>query len=136
MSIGVNVCKYLIKILSKAWSECHKKFTHITINEIHHKNKKDAPSGTALMFAELIKQNYLNLENNIEFNSKRIGTVKGKHQVIFANDLEELSIIHKVKDRKIFATGSLLAAKWLFDNKLHLAPKLYNFSDVLNIISL
>lgn len=158
MSVGVNICKYLIGSFSRLWSEYQQnnQDTLISIKEVHHKHKKDAPSGTALSIADLINKNFLyNYQNNsraldkkqpipINFISKRLGDVKGTHQVTFRNIFEEISIKHKVKDRSIFAYGALLVAKWLYSkvNKtnrhaMHSESEqtyeLYNFFHVMEL---
>lgn len=174
MSLGVNICKYLIGYLSKLWSKYYNEIetTCINIKETHHKHKKDAPSGTALSIASLINKNFINILNKqtqeeqpnlnpmqeerrnlnqiydqhrvqqqvqeqVKIISKRLGEVKGKHQVTFSNMFEEIRIQHTVKDRSIFAYGALLAAKWLIEHKInfvdHSAYELYNFFHVMEL---
>ncbi len=128
MSIGANICYYLLHSLSKLWfNKQDQKIVEVT--EVHHKNKKDSPSGTALKMAEIIKQSYLNDDLQIKFISKRIGNVKGRHQVKFINPYEELIIRHNVKNRTTFAKGALLAAKWIINKP----NKLYSLLDVINV---
>ncbi len=138
MSLGANICKYLIGSLSKLWSEHHIKETLIEIKETHHKHKKDQPSGTALSMADLINKNFLAKQKvPINFISKRIGEVKGEHQVTFSNIFEEIIIKHNVLDRSIFAYGALLAAKWLVQYKINHSTnqpyELYNFFHVMDL---
>ncbi|MFO1129938.1 MAG: dihydrodipicolinate reductase C-terminal domain-containing protein [Rickettsiales bacterium] len=75
------------------------------ILDIHHMHKKDSPSGTAKLLGNLFK--------NPTYESKRVGTEIGTHQITFANEIEEISFIHKTKDRSIYATAALEIAKWL-----------------------
>lgn len=138
MSIGANICKYLIGSLSKLWSKHHIDETLIEIKETHHKHKKDKPSGTALSMADLINKNFLAKEKvPINFISERIGEVKGEHKVTFSNIFEEIIIKHNVLDRSIFAYGALLAAKWLAQHKINhhtnQSYELYNFFHVMDL---
>lgn len=128
MSISANIGYYLLEILTKLWTNNIDNHQLIEIIDIHHKHKKDMPSGTALKMGDIIKTCG---SNNLKINyiSKRIGNVKGKHQIKFASLSEELIIKHNIKHRKSFAEGALLAAKWLFNQP----KKLYNFSDLLKI---
>ncbi len=129
MSVGANICQYLLACLSKLLEKNQQAKTTIVIKEVHHKNKRDSPSGTALRMADIIKNNFSYHNNIIKFVSNRIGQVKGRHQVNFSNKFEEISIKHNVKNRSVFAAGSLLAAKWLIKQK---SNKLYNFLDIVN----
>lgn len=131
LSIGINLCSNLLNLLAKLWSKYYKDIVKIIINETHHQQKKDSPSGTALMLASILEKSLENTNANITINSKRIGKVKGTHEIIFTNDLEEIRLTHKVKQRKIFAKGALMAAAWLFYNKHNLEPKLYSFADLI-----
>lgn len=124
MSIGVNICYMLLENLSNKWSYYFPQSQTVDILEVHHKHKKDAPSGTALKMAEIIAQYNL----KVNFTSKRIGEIKGKHQVVFNNPFETIIIKHQVKDRNVFAKGAVLAAKWLINK----SEKLYSFSDLLS----
>jgi 4-hydroxy-tetrahydrodipicolinate reductase len=126
MSISANISYYLLELLTKLWVNNINNHKLIEITDIHHKHKKDMPSGTALKMGDIIKTCSA---NNLKINyvSKRIGNVKGKHQIKFASLSEELIIKHNIKHRKSFAEGALLAAKWL----LNQPKKLYNFSDII-----
>ena len=102
-SIGMNLVYKLIKIMSKTnniFSDYEFK-----LHEIHHTNKKDAPSGTALSWNEWLS------DSNIEITSERTGDVVGDHELVLETPFEDISIRHKAKDRKIFASGALWAAK-------------------------
>lgn len=133
MSVGANICNYLLACISKLSAKNGQFDSKIIIKEVHHKHKLDAPSGTAVKMAEIIKKNFAILEDNhsIQFISKRIGNVKGRHQVKFANKFEEIIINHNVKNRSVFANGALLAAKWLVNKDK--PYKLYSLLDVMNL---
>ena len=141
MSLGVNLLMYLTEIASKSLG---KNFLS-KIYEVHHKQKKDYPSGTALMlgkgiatgknkeFYSLIGKKYLNKKsfpygNKINFNSIRKGKIIGEHEVKFSSGKEIVTLNHESFDRALYSEGALIAAKWLFSKK----PGLYSMRDVLN----
>ena len=141
MSLGVNLLMYLTEIASKSLD---KKFLS-KVYEVHHKHKKDYPSGTALMlgkgiakgkgkeFYSLIGKKYLNKKffpygNKINFNSIRKGEVIGEHEVTFSSGKEIVSLNHKSFDRALYSEGALAAAKWLANKK----PGLYSMRNLLN----
>ena len=113
--------------------------------EVHHKHKKDHPSGTALMLGKgiaigknkdlnrLIGKKYLNKKSfpngkKINFNSMRKGEVVGEHEVKFSSGKEIITLNHEAFDRALYSEGALTAAKWLMRKK----PGLYSMRDVLN----
>jgi 4-hydroxy-tetrahydrodipicolinate reductase len=124
-SLGVNVLRGLVeqaaRLLGPDWD--------IEILEMHHKAKRDAPSGTALLLgaaAALGRDSALDdlarfdrmaggarEEGTIGFASLRGGTVAGEHQVIFAGEGERIELGHRADSRMIFARGALRAALWL-----------------------
>ena len=123
MSLGVNLCYDLLascaKVTGTDWQ--------VAISEIHHKQKKDAPSGTALKMGEVIT-NHSGIEKSaIQFNSIRAGDAVGEHTVLFVGDGERIEIIHRASSRLAFAKGALMAAKWLQGKK----PGLYSMQDVI-----
>ena len=141
MSIGVNLLMYLTEIAS---SSLDKNFLS-KIYEVHHKYKKDYPSGTALMlgkgiadgkkknFYNLLGKKYLNKKsfpysNKINFNSIRKGEIIGEHEVKFSNGKEIITLNHEAFDRKLYSDGALAAAKWLMKKK----SGLYTMRDLLN----
>ena len=141
MILGVNLLMYLTEIASKSLG---KNFLS-KIYEVHHKQKKDYPSGTALMlgkgiatgknkeFYSLIGKKYLNKKsfpygNKINFNSIRKGKIIGEHEVKFSSGKEIVTLNHESFDRALYSEGALIAAKWLFSKK----PGLYSMRDVLN----
>ena len=141
MSLGVNLLVYLTEIASRSLG---KNFLS-KIYEVHHKNKKDYPSGTALMlgqgiaigknrqFNKLMGKKLQNKKsfpygNKINFNSLRKGNIIGEHEVKFSNGKEVISLNHESFDRALFAEGALTASKWLMKKK----PGLYSMRNVLN----
>jgi len=141
MSLGINLLMYLTEIASKSLS---KKFLS-KVFEIHHKHKKDHPSGTALMLGKgiakgknkslqgLIGKKFLNKKSfpygkKINFNSFRRGKVIGEHEVKFSSGKEIITLNHEAFDRTLYSEGALTAAKWLINKK----PGLYSMRNVLN----
>ena len=141
MSLGVNLLMYLTEIAAKSLND-----NFLTkVFEVHHRNKKDHPSGTALMLGKgiaigknkdlykLMGKRYLNKKNfpfgkKINFNSVRKGSVVGKHEVSFSSGKEIVSLNHEAFDRALFAEGALTAARWIISKK----PGLYSMRNVLN----
>ena len=141
MSLGINLLMYLTEIAS---SSLGKNFLS-KVFEIHHKHKKDYPSGTALMlgkgiaigknknFYNLLGKKYLNKKtfpygNKINFNSIRKGEIIGKHEVKFSSGKEIITLNHEAFDRALYSEGALTAAKWLMNKR----PGLYSMRDVMN----
>ena len=141
MSLGVNLLMYLTEITSKSLNN---NFLS-KVFEVHHRNKKDHPSGTALMlgkgiaigknkdFYRLVGKKYLNKKSfpygkKINFNSMRKGSVIGEHEVSFSSGKEIVSLNHEAFDRALFAEGALTAARWIKGKK----PGLYSMRNVLN----
>ncbi len=141
MSIGVNLLMYLTEIASKSLG---KKFLS-KVYEVHHRHKKDFPSGTALMlgkgiavgknknFYSMVGKKYLNKKSfpygkKINFNSIRKGEVIGEHEVMFSSGKEIITLNHESFDRALYSEGALTAAKWLMNKK----PGLYSMRNLLN----
>ena len=141
MSLGINLLMYLTEIAS---SSLGKNFLS-KIFEVHHKHKKDYPSGTALMlgkgiatgknknFYNLIGKKYLNNKTfpygkRINFNSIRKGEIIGEHEVKFSSGKEIITLNHEAFDRTLYSEGALSAAKWLMTKK----PGLYSMRDLMN----
>ena len=141
MSLGINLLMYLTEIASNSLG---KNFLS-KVFEIHHKHKKDYPSGTALMlgkgiaigknknFYNLIGKKYLNKRNfpygkKINFNSIRKGEIIGEHEVNFSSGKEIITLNHEAFDRALYSEGALSAAKWLMNRK----PGLYSMRDLMN----
>ena len=141
MSLGVNLLMYLTEIASKSLGDNYLS----KIFEIHHKHKKDYPSGTALMlgkgvangknkdFNRITGKKYLNRKKfpygkKINFNSIREGEVIGEHEVNFSSGKEVIKLNHEAFDRALYSEGALTAAKWLSNKN----PGLYSMRDLLN----
>ena len=141
MSFGINLLMYLTEI---AAGSLGKKFLS-KIHEVHHKHKKDFPSGTALMlgkgiavgkkknFYNIIGKKYLNKKtfpygNKINFNSVRRGEIIGEHEVKFSSGKEIITLNHEAFDRALYSEGALTAAKWLMTKK----AGLYSMRDLMN----
>jgi 4-hydroxy-tetrahydrodipicolinate reductase len=141
MSLGINLLMYLTEITSKSLGDS---FLN-KVFEIHHKHKKDHPSGTALMlgkgiatgknkdFYKLQGKKYLNKKyfpysKKINFNSIRKGKTIGKHEVTFSSGKEIITLNHEAFDRALYSEGALTAAQWLMNKK----PGLYSMRNVLN----
>lgn len=139
MSIGVNLLTELAKTAAKVLGDDF----DIEIVEMHHNQKLDAPSGTAYMIADEIKQElssdtyyeydrHLKREkrnkNEIGIHSLRGGTVTGEHSVIFAGNDEIVTLSHSARSRNLFATGALNAAKFIAGKN----PGLYSMKDLIN----
>ena len=141
MSLGINLLMYLTEITS---SSLGKNFLS-KISEIHHKYKKDYPSGTALMlgkgiavgknknFYTLLGKKYLNKKtfpygDKINFNSIRKGEIIGEHEVKFSNGKEIITLNHEAFDRALYSEGALTASKWLMTKK----AGLYSMRDLMN----
>ncbi|MBD1155452.1 4-hydroxy-tetrahydrodipicolinate reductase [Pelagibacterales bacterium SAG-MED18] len=141
MSLGVNLLMYLTEIASKSLNENYLS----KILEVHHKHKKDYPSGTALMLGKgiadgkgknlynLIGKKFLNKKSfpygkKINFNSLRKGEIIGEHEVKFSSGKEIITLNHEAFDRALYSDGALTAAKWLMKKK----SGLYSMRDLLN----
>ena len=141
MSMGVNLLIYLTEIASQSLGN---NFLS-KVYEVHHKNKKDHPSGTALMigkgiafgknknFYKLIGKKYLNKKSfpfgkKINFNSLRKSEVIGEHEVKFSSGKEIITLNHESFDRALYSEGALTASKWLMKKK----PGLYSMRNILN----
>jgi 4-hydroxy-tetrahydrodipicolinate reductase len=118
MSLGVNLLAALVKQAAKALPGFD-----LRIFEMHHRNKVDAPSGTALMLGAASGL------SDVEYASLRAGSIVGEHQVILAGPHERVILSHSAEDRSIFAAGALAAAKWGQGRK----PGLYAMADVLGL---
>ena len=141
MSLGVNLLMYLTEIASNS---LEKKFLS-KIFEVHHKHKKDYPSGTALMLGKgiadgknkdlynLIGKKFLNKKSfpygkKINFNSIRKGEIIGEHEVKFSNGKEIISLNHEAFERALYSEGALTAAEWIMKKK----AGLYSMRDLLD----
>ena len=141
MSLGVNLLMYLTEIASKSLNDEYLS----KIFEVHHKHKKDYPSGTALMLGKgiadgknknlynLIGKKFLNKKSfpygkKINFNSIRKGEIVGEHEVKFSSGKEIITLNHEAFDRALYSDGALTDSKWLMKKK----PGLYSMRNLLN----
>ena len=120
MSLGINIISEFIK---KYHSLINQEFESV-IHDIHHKHKKDAPSGTGLMLKHSFGE-----QSSVVVHSSRVSEVKGIHEISLFNEQETLSIKHEITDRAIFAINSLKIAMWLSTIE---KAGLYNMSNFLN----
>jgi 4-hydroxy-tetrahydrodipicolinate reductase len=142
MSLGVNLLAALTKRVAKTLDNSF----DVEILEMHHNQKVDAPSGTALLLGRAAAEGRgIDLDKHsvrardghtgarkagdIGFATLRGGSVVGEHTVIFAGPAERLELTHKAEDRMIFARGALHAALWARGQK----PGLYSMMDVLGL---
>lgn len=142
MSVGVNLCLSILKTAAQTLGQDY----DVEIVEAHHKNKLDAPSGTALRMGEVVADTLnVDLDHNAEyvrhgnigkrkkgaigFQSIRAGDIVGEHTVTFAGIGERIEIAHKASSRMTFAQGAMRAAHWLSDRP----AGLYDMQDVLGL---
>ncbi|WP_375662660.1 4-hydroxy-tetrahydrodipicolinate reductase [Bartonella sp. OC16QHHD] len=143
MSLGINLLANLLKKAAKALEADD---FDIEVYEMHHANKVDAPSGTALLLGQaaaegrnvMLKNVRVNERNGhigkrkkgtIGFSCSRGGTVVGEHSVIFAGPNERIVLSHTAQERSIFANGALKAALWAQNHE----SGLYSMFDVLGL---
>ncbi len=142
MSVGVNLSLKLLEMTAKVMGDS----VDIEIIEAHHRNKVDAPSGTALRMGEVVagalgrdfessaiygREGNTGIRDSktIGFSTIRAGDIVGEHTVMFADEGERVEINHKATSRMTFANGAIRAALWL---KSH-SEGLYDMQDVLNL---
>ena len=139
MSVGVNLLREVVRELSAKLGEGY----DIEVVEAHHRNKKDAPSGTALFLARAAAEGRgrdldevavygregvsPRQEGEIGIHSLRGGAVVGEHRLIFYSGGEEVEVIHRALSRRTFADGALRAARFVANAQ----PGLYSIADVL-----
>ena len=133
-SLGVNVFFELNEYLAKMMANL--KQYKVSMEEIHHTQKLDAPSGTAITLAEgVIKHtDYANwtletpISNEIHIEAKRIENVPGTHSIFYDSEVDQIEIKHTAHSREGFALGAVVAADWLKDKK-----GVFTMKDVLGI---
>jgi 4-hydroxy-tetrahydrodipicolinate reductase len=125
-SLGVAVMTHLLEVAARALGEGYE----AEITEVHHRMKRDAPSGTALAWGEAIARargaklaelavfdrrgsGSARTPGSIGFASLRLGDIVGEHTAVLAADGERLELTHRAQDRMVFARGALAAAAWL-----------------------
>jgi len=142
MSLGINLIEYIVNILSKKIPNDY----YIGVNDDHHKNKIDYPSGTALMLANAVSKGknknlesikgkiFLNKKGNLQKNKinffiKRKGNTIGRHSVLFNNKIENIELKHTAFSRELFADGALNAAIWICKKN----KGLFNMQDMFGL---
>jgi len=142
MSVGVNLC---LKLLETAAEVLGDEFD-VEILEAHHRQKIDAPSGTALRMGEVVakalgrklsdcavycRQGQIGERDGkaIGFATVRAGDILGEHTVMFAGAGESIEFVHKVSSRQTFASGALRAARWVIERE----HGLFDMQDVLGL---
>jgi 4-hydroxy-tetrahydrodipicolinate reductase len=135
-SVGVNIFFAINKRLAELMGG-HPEYS-VSMTEIHHTQKKDAPSGTAISLAEDILKNHADKKKwvnepsanagDLVILSERIDPAPGTHVVTWASDIDDIEIKHTAHSRKGFATGAVLAAEFLHNKK-----GIYNMSHVLGL---
>ena len=134
-SLGVNIFFELNKQLAKMMASLRQ--YNVSLEEIHHTQKLDAPSGTAITLAEDIIEHtdYTNWElnksgskNTLPIVAKRIENVPGTHQVDYNSEVDNISISHTAHNRQGFALGAVIAAEWIVGK-----TGVFTMKDVLNI---
>lgn len=134
-SLGVNLFFELNKKLANLMSGYN---YDISMEEIHHTQKLDAPSGTAITLTKPILKNFnkkkwilgvTNNNNELPIETKRIKNVSGTHIVTYESEIDKIEIKHTAKSRDGFALGAIVAAEWLVDKK-----GVYTMKDVLGLM--
>lgn len=137
MSVGVAILVELAKTTARLMNDAD-----IEIIDRHHNRKVDAPSGTALMLADAIKEVRKDAEyvmgrngyekrkkNEIGIHAIRMGNIFGDHEVIVGTDTQTISIKHEVHDRALFAEGALVAAEFIVNK----GPGIYGMQDMVKV---
>ena len=135
MSVGIDLLNRLVKQAAEVFPNAE-----VEIIEAHHDQKADAPSGTALMLADSIKEvrpeatykmgrsgQCKRTPEEIGIHSLRMGNVTGEHEVIFATPSQTIRLKHEAHDRSLFADGAISAAKFIIGKE----PGRYNMEDLL-----
>jgi 4-hydroxy-tetrahydrodipicolinate reductase len=139
MSLGVNVLLKVLPIIAEALGSAY----DVEVIEAHHHGKKDAPSGTALRLAEVVAEALgatlperavygrqgiqPRQPGEIGMHAVRAGAIVGDHTVLFANEGEQIEVVHRAYSRQTFALGALRAAKWIVKQP----PGFYSMQDLL-----
>lgn len=142
MSVGVNLSLKLLEMAARVLGDD----VDIEIVEAHHRNKVDAPSGTALRMGEVVAETLgrdlkqcavygregrtgVRDRQTIGFETIRAGDIVGEHTVMFVGNGERLEVTHKATSRMTFAAGAVRAAQWVMDK----SAGLYDMQDVLDL---
>ena len=111
-SLSVAILRHLVRLLGGHIADSPVA-VDLAVTETHHRNKVDAPSGTALALAQALAQGAERPMEQIQMTSLRMGSVIGEHEVTLTSALETITVGHRAHDRALFATGALSAAHWL-----------------------
>lgn len=122
MSVGVNLLFHITGLMAERLGPDYE----AKIHEVHHVHKKDAPSGTAKKFAEVIEKVK---GKKIQVTSERTGEVTGDHTITFEGNEERIEILHSALSRDLFAKGAIKAAKWIMGKP----AGFYSMEDVLGL---
>jgi len=135
-SVGVNIFWQLIRDAGRLLKDYD-----IEVLEAHHRNKKDAPSGTAKTILKILdeeagtrqkmygREGMIERKNEIGVHVIRGGDIVGDHTVMFSKNFETIELSHRAYDRSVFATGAIHAARWVVGKK----PGIYGMNDVLRL---
>jgi 4-hydroxy-tetrahydrodipicolinate reductase len=135
-SVGVNIFWFLVREAAKKLGDYD-----IEVIEAHHRNKKDAPSGTAKTILEILdsevgtrpklygREGMMERGKEIGVHVIRGGDIVGEHSVLFAGNYECIDLTHRAYDRSVFAMGALRAIRWVGGK----SPGVYSMADVLNL---
>jgi 4-hydroxy-tetrahydrodipicolinate reductase len=133
-SIGVSIFLQIVRESAKLLKDYD-----IEVLEAHHRNKKDAPSGTAKSILQVLdeeagtrqkkygREGMTERKNEIGVHVIRGGDIVGDHKVMFSKNFETIELSHRAYDRSVFASGALLAARWVVGKN----PGIYSMNDVL-----
>ena len=142
MSVGVNLCFKLLEVAARALGDS----VDVEIIEAHHRDKVDAPSGTAVRMGEIVaaalgreladcavygREGHTGVRDRrtIGFETVRAGDIVGEHTVMFAGEGERIELTHRAASRANFAAGAVRAVRWV----AHRPPGLYDMQDVLGL---
>jgi 4-hydroxy-tetrahydrodipicolinate reductase len=135
-SIGMNIYWEVLRNAARMLKDYD-----IEVIEGHHRNKKDAPSGTAKTILQILdeeagarekmygREGMTERKNEIGVHVIRGGDIVGDHAVMFSKNFETITLSHRAYDRAVFASGALIAARWVVGKK----PGIYGMNDVLNL---
>ncbi|RMG76665.1 MAG: 4-hydroxy-tetrahydrodipicolinate reductase [Bacteroidetes bacterium] len=134
-SIGMNIFFQLAEFAAKIMEQYPE--YDIEIEEVHHTEKKDAPSGTAITLAQKIMKHISRKTswtpespkpNEIYIDSARIKDVPGTHTIVFSSEIDDIHLTHQAHNRLGFASGALKAAEWV----IHQPPGVYTMEEMMN----
>lgn len=111
-SVGVALVRRLARVLG-GYAAHSPVPVDLAVTDTHHRNKVDAPSGTALTLREALAEGAGRPVGAVQTTSLRVGSVVGDHEVVAASELETITLRHSAHGRDLFATGALTAARWL-----------------------